>query len=206
MLVRVFTRKTLTHLGAMAVILSLAYSYVATRPAKAELNMETNLLVSTRDRFRVCLQTDSGVSTAAREKLVGSMNKLHSQRTGDWEWADLGNRVPVLEQGCPGANFPPNANAGAAAIGRGRTTAPGPHRTTIFVVSDATADAMWGPKGNVDIIPYELMCFSHECASVTSGLVVRESFLDHPDFLDPWLSISVGMAAKNLPQLEPGIK
>jgi len=206
MLVRVFTRKTLTHLGAMAIVLSLAYSYIVTRPVKAELNMETNLLVNTRDRFRVCFQAESGVSAAAKEKLVGTMNKLRSQRTADWEWADLGRSVPVLEQGCPGASFPPNATAGAAAIGRGRTTAPGPHRTTIFVISDATADALWGPKANADIIPYELMCFSHECASVTSGLVVRESFLDHPDFLDPWLSISLGMAAKNLPQLEPGFK
>jgi hypothetical protein len=185
----------LIHVIGMALVIA-GFVAIEVQPASARLTLDRGLLVSTRDRLRVCVVTApelSAASAAVTTKLAGALE--HARRHKDWVAAGLGHAVPRPEAGCPGAKIPttPVDRSDPQAVGPGLAHAPSPFRSAIIVLDDVQADKVLGAR-RAALVPFELMrADDDQLAEVTSALVVREDFLDSPEFLDPYLTVALGL-------------
>jgi hypothetical protein len=188
------TRQVLLHALAMVVVFAAIMS-LRGQKVSAQPTWDSGLLVNTRTSLRTCMVTAPGLAAqgpAIAQRVARGFEQV--RRHKDWERAGLGRSTPKVESACPGAKFPTKALEKGERVGPGLTTNPSPFRSAIFVLDDATADTVLGKGTNAGLFPYELMAVDeHEFVEVTSGLVVRESFLDSPDFTDPFLSLALGL-------------
>ena len=196
------TRRLLGLLGVSALaVAGLGFLAGNAPPAQAELTLDRGLLVNTRDRMRVCVEETPGLTEApglaepaptVRAKLGRAMQVVHQHP--DWQAAGLGDRVPALEAGCR-AKIPSDKldRGNSQAVGRGKTNNPGPFRTVIVVLDEARAARILGDRP-ATLVPFEMMCpTEEECVEVTSSVIVRESALESPDFINPYLTLAVGL-------------
>jgi hypothetical protein len=189
------TRPLLIHLIGMALVIA-GFIAIEVQPASARLTLESGLLVSTRDRLRVCVAVApelSAASGAVTTKLARTLEQARGHK--DWAAAGLGNAAPRPEAGCPGAKIPSTLvdRSDPQAVGPGLSHAPSPFRSAIIVLDRAKADKVLGARPAA-LVPFELMrADDDQLAEVTSALVVREDFLDSPEFLDPYLTVALGL-------------
>lgn len=195
MLAYVRTRPFLFHIVGMALLIA-GFVAIEVQPASARLTLDRGLLVSTRDRLRVCVATTpelSAASAAVTTKLTQALE--HARGHKDWVAAGLGNGVPRPEAGCPGAKVPTALvdRSNPQAVGPGLSHAPSPFRSAIIVLDRVKAEKVLGSRPAA-LVPFELMrADEDQLAEVTSALVVREDFLDSPEFLDPYLTVALGL-------------
>ncbi|HEX6289340.1 MAG TPA: hypothetical protein VFZ66_09130 [Herpetosiphonaceae bacterium] len=195
MFARLRIRPVLVHLVGMAIVIA-AFIAIEASPASAKLTLDSGLLVSTRDRLRVCVTTSpalAGATAAVTTKLATALQAARQHK--DWAAAGLGSAVPRPEMGCPGAQIPSTfvRRSNPQAVGPGLSSAPSPFRTAIIVLDAAKAERVLGER-KAALVPFEMMrADNDELAEVTSALVVREDFIGSPDFLDPYLTVALGL-------------
>ncbi|HEY0607147.1 MAG TPA: hypothetical protein VGD58_29780 [Herpetosiphonaceae bacterium] len=194
MLHRLTIRQLLAHGIAMALVFAAIVS-LRGQQVQAQPTWDSGLLVNTRASLRACMVTSAATSTHANaiaQRVARNFEQV--RRHKDWERAGLGKAIPAIETGCAGAKAPTQALEKGALVGPGVTKNPTPFRTVIMVLDDAAADTVLGKGTSAGLFPYELMAVEeHEFVEVTSGLVVRESFLSSADFADPYLSLALGL-------------
>ncbi len=194
MLRRFFTRQVLAHGIAMLLVVAVLIA-ARGQTVSAQPTWDSGLLVNTRSSLRACMVTAPSLQGKA-STLAARLSRgfQHARQHKDWEGAGLGKAVPAIEAACTGAKFPTQLLEKGALVGPGVTKNPTPFRTVIFVLDNATADRVLGSDKHAGLYPYELMTVNeHEFVEVTSGLVVRESFLDSPEFVDPYLTLALGL-------------
>lgn len=193
-------RRWLLYAGATLAIFvttaaAVAVFYGSKPPEAAALTLGNGLLVNTRDRLQVCVDGSPALTAAERDTALAAVaDGLASVRSHrDWEPAGFGSAVPRPQRGCPGG-FPlkPTRVEKGRPFGLGRTTSPSPYRTAVFVVDDESAAVVLGQR-DVALAPFEILCPSdHQCAEVTTALVVRKGFLTEPEF-HQWLTLAIGL-------------
>jgi hypothetical protein len=194
MLRQLMTRQVFVHAIAMALVFAAIVS-LRGQQVSAQPTWDSGLLVNTRASLRACMVTAPGLAEKApaiAQQLSQGFEKVRQHK--DWERAGLGRGVPNVERACAGATIPTRALEKGSVVGPGVTKNPTPFRTVVFVLDNATADTVLGTGVNAGLYPFEKMAVDeHEFVEVTSGLVVRESFLESPDFADPFLSLALGL-------------
>lgn len=184
------------------------------RDAVAAFTQDSALLVTDRDRLRLCIELAPAAARTApqvSDALLQALRRLRQHP--DWERAGLGSETPAPELGCPGARLPAATLKVDQIVGPGRTTVPGPHRTAVFVLDDATARAVLGPR-RAAFATFEFMCLpgpnAHQCMEVTRALLARQDFVTTPEFVDTYLTLAIGLRpltpnGSRFP-LPPGVK
>lgn len=155
----------------------------------------TALLVRSRDALRACVQVAPGLEPRKDqlvEQLRGSFGVV--QQHPSWSTAGFGRGLAEIAASCPAGVVPQEViDHKSSLVGPGVTDRPTPYRLFVYVVDDATADRVLGDR-NVERAPAELMRVgAHELAEVSTALVVRQSFLSHPEFALYWLTWGVGL-------------
>ena len=195
---RIFTRQTMMHIAAMVVVALAGVIFARTgSTAKAAVNLESPLIVTTRASLQVCAQ----VAPALKGKSVAIMSRLNQRmetlRATHPKWNDVHGRAssaPAFSSACS-VTVPTKLldEADASALGKGFTTNPSQFRAVVLVLDDQTADVVLG-KLNVKHAPYEMMQVGqHEAVEVTNALVVRESYVNTQEFVDQYLSVAVSL-------------
>ncbi|HEX6287547.1 MAG TPA: hypothetical protein VFZ66_00075 [Herpetosiphonaceae bacterium] len=194
MLRRLMNRQVFLHAIAMALVFAAIVS-LRGQNVRAQPTWDSGLLVNTRASLRTCMVTAPGLASKApaiAQQLARGLEKVRQHR--DWEPAGLGRAIPNIERACAGAQIPTRALEKGSVVGPGMTTNPTPFRSVIFVLDEATADQVLGKGTNAGLFPFEMMAVGeHESVEVTSGLVVREGFVESADFADPYLSLALGL-------------
>jgi hypothetical protein len=201
---------------ALAVVVAVTLGLLGPgRPssAAAEFTSDNALLVTNRDRLRVCVELSPALAPATAPRVSGELIQAlqRLRQHPDWEAAGLGREVPPPERGCPGARRLTAPLRFDQVVGPGVTATPGPYRTAVFVLDEATARTVLGPR-NATFAQFEIMCLpgGHLCPEVTRALLVRESFLTNVDFIDTYLTLAIGLRpltpnGSRFP-LPPGVK
>lgn len=158
-------------------------------------DVQSALLTSNRDALRLCVQESASLrGSAARitERLSTGLKTVSAHP--DWAAARFGSRTPTVERGCPGPALAlERLEPKESIIGPGLAVKPSRYRTFIHVLDERTADIVLGER-QVDRAPAEfLRVDDHVLAEVSTALVVRESYLDSPEFAERWLAGAVGL-------------
>jgi hypothetical protein len=153
------------------------------------------LLTSNRDALRLCVREAPSLragDSRVAERLGASLKAVGAHP--DWAAARFGAKAPTVDVGCPGPELAlERLEPKESIVGVGRTAKPGRYRTVIHVLDERTADVVLGER-NAERAPAEfLRVDDHVLAEVTTALVVRESYLDDPEFTSRWLSQAVGL-------------
>ncbi len=156
---------------------------------------QSALLTSNRDALRLCVREASSLragDSRVAERLGASLKAMGAHP--DWAAARFGAKAPTIDVSCPGPELAlERIEPKESIVGVGRTAKPGRYRTVIHVLDEKTADVVLGER-NAERAPAEfLRVDDHVLVEVTTALVVRESYLDDPEFASRWLSQSVGM-------------
>lgn len=193
-------RRALLHLAAMAGVLGLAAGLVGqgATPAHAELTQDNGLLVSTREDFRLCVDTTSSTARAADVRAAVVAGVAQVQRHPDWKAAfgapSAGARAAVAPS-CPTVRLPDRVDR-TTVVGPGITDSPSPYRTWVHVLDDRTADRLLGPGVAAVNVSAELMrTDERNVATVSTAVLVRDSRLDDPAFRGGLLTEGIGLRA-----------
>ena len=161
----------------------------------AHFDGQSALLTTNRDALRLCVQEAPGLRGAGArtaERLGASLKALNAHP--DWAAARFGARTPSIDVGCPGPQLAlERIDPKASIVGVGRTAKPGRYRTVVHVLDEKTADVVLGDRKAERAVAEFLRVDDHLLAEVTTALVVRESYLDDPEFTSSWLSQTVGL-------------
>lgn len=173
----------------VAVLLGL---FVEARLSAAAPHVEpgSDLIVSTRDRLRVCADIRVSDERRVADQLTEGLKRV--RRHPHWGLTDFGAGTPLLERGCS-AQLPETGVSKGIVIGPGVTERPGPFRTIIVVLGDQDADRYLGDQ-RAALVPYELMELERKVtATVTQAVVVRDSFIGSPGFVKDYLTPAIGL-------------
>ncbi|MFP2923740.1 hypothetical protein ACLESO_00720 [Pyxidicoccus sp. 3LG] len=191
--------RELVHVVAMSGVVLAAVRCGGEAPPNVldgdvHFNDQSALLTTNRDALRLCVSEAPSLRGDSRvaERLDASLKRLDAHP--DWAAARFGSKTPSIEVGCPGAGPAlERLEPKESIVGAGRTTKPSRFRTFIHVLDEKTADVVLGER-KAERAPAEfLRVDDHVLAEVTTALVVRESYLDDPEFASRWLSQSVGL-------------
>lgn len=189
--------RLLMHFVAMSAIL-LGLALYKTSNVKAELDLNSPLLVNTRTRLHLCVGVSPELQPRNLEIRERLQTSLHTLKNTNPHWnivygAD--NEVPTLENNCklniPAGSLSKDYNANA--VGLGNVTNPTPYRTVFLVLDEQRADLVLG-SAKVMLIPYEMMLISeHENVEVTTAVVLRESAIEDSEIIELHLPIGMGL-------------
>jgi len=158
-------------------------------------NGQSALLTKNRDALRLCVREAPalhGRGTRVAERLGAKLKALNAHP--DWAAARFGPKTPTVEAGCPGPELAlERINPKESIVGVGPTSTPARFRTFIHVLDEQTADVVLGDRKAERAVAEFLRVDDHVLAEVTTALVVRESYLDDPEFASRWLSQTVGL-------------
>ncbi|WP_164011405.1 hypothetical protein [Pyxidicoccus trucidator] len=194
-----FPMRELLHVVAMSGVVFAAVRCGGEAPPNildgdVHFNDQSALLTSNRDALRLCVREAASLrgDSRAAERLGASLKAVGAHP--DWAAARFGSKTPTVDVGCPGPELAlERIEPKESILGVGRTAKPGRYRTVIHVLDEKTADVVLGER-NAERAPAEfLRVDDHVLAEVTTALVVRESYLDNPEFTSRWLSQSVGL-------------
>ena len=168
------------------------------------LDLNSALLVSSRDRLQVCLQLDPALSAQAdvlASKLRADLLALRAQHPS-WRVAGLDRGEITVVVGCPGgaaiAQRIDEKGIDGAVIGPGLRSAPTLSRTHVHVLTDAVATSVLGERMFARAIAELAVVDDHRVAEVSTALIVRASAIGTDAFRRDALAQSVG-----LPALQP---
>ena len=156
---------------------------------------QSALLTTNRDALRLCVREAPSLRASGSrvtERVAASLKAVGAHP--DWAAARFGSKTPTVEAGCPGPELAlERLEPKESIVGQGRTSKPGRYRTVIHVLDEKTADRVLGER-QAERAPAEfLRVDDHVLAEVTTALVVRESYLDDPEFTSRWLAQAVGL-------------
>ncbi|WP_163994132.1 hypothetical protein [Pyxidicoccus caerfyrddinensis] len=156
---------------------------------------QSALLTTNRDALRLCVREAPSLranGSRVTERLTASLKAVGAHP--DWVAARFGSKTPTVEAGCPGPELAlERLEPKESIVGVGPTTKPGRFRTVIHVLDEKTADQVLGER-KAERAPSEfLRVDDHMLVEVTTALVVRESYLDDPEFTSRWLAQAVGL-------------
>lgn len=158
--------------------------------AVPQVDPESDLIVSTRERLRVCADIRAANQRQVTDQLTAGLRQV--RRHPHWERTDFGTETPVLERGCR-AQLPDDGVAKGIVVGPGITEHPGPYRTIVVVLGGEEADRLLGNQRAV-LVPYELMKLDPGMtATVTQTVVVRDAFVSSPEFVKDYLTPAIGL-------------
>jgi hypothetical protein len=198
MLKQIRTHQIIAHLAAMAVVI-LGAVFVAKLPstAHAEVDNTSPLAVTIRTSLEVCAQVSSSLKGKQAQILNQLSKRMETLKNTHPEWNTVygsDTPAPQFHSNCtvkiPTSQLDPGD---MNAVGRGIITDPSSFRAVVLVLDDQMADTVLGPL-DISHAVYEVMQVSeHEYVEVTNALVVRESFIGNPDFVDQYLSVAVSL-------------
>lgn len=187
--------------GVLAALLVLVLGlFVEARRTEAvpRADPQSDLIVSTRDRLRVCADIRVADQRQVTDRLTAGLKQV--RRHPHWELTDFGRRTPAVEDGCR-ATLPPDGVAKGVVVGPGVTERPGPYRTVVVVLGGEEADRLLGGQ-QAALVPYELMELDPgTTATVTQAVVVRDTFVSSPQFVKDYLTPAIGLHPE--PDLNP---
>lgn len=182
-----------TTYGVVAALVAVFLGlFVESRLSAAAPHVEpdSDLIVSTRDRLRVCADIRVPDERRVVEQITAGLDQV--RRHPHWHLTDFGSKVPALENGCE-ARLPETGVAKGVVIGPGVTERPGPHRTVIVVLGDQEAERYLGDQ-RAALVPFELMELRPGMtATVTQAVVVRDSFVGSHEFIKEYLTPAIGL-------------
>jgi hypothetical protein len=153
------------------------------------LDLSSALLVTTRDRLRICMQVDPALDAAPlASALRDDLARLRAHR--DWVPAGLDRSAFEVVLGCPGPllDTPVDGKHPGAV-----TTEPSPYRVHLHVLAEARAATALGDllfaRAIAELAPVD----HHRVAEVSTALVVRASALGTDDFRNLALAQSLGL-------------
>lgn len=197
MFLHIRTRQTLLHFAAMAIIL-VGFTVIWTNSmVHAKVDLDSPLLVNTRDSLRVCTTVAPKLETQRMDVAQQLTERMQRLQTTHPDWDKVYDKVtsaPSFETDCT-ATIPTNLfdPADATAVGRGLVKKPSPFRAIVLVLDEDTADMVLGTL-DVSHAAYEMMQVSeYEAVEVTNALVVRNSFIGTQEFVEQYLSVAVGL-------------
>lgn len=197
MFLHIWTRQALAHFAAMAIVLVGFIVIWPNSMVHAKVDLDSPLLVSTRESLRVCTTVDPKLEAQRSEIAQRLTERMQQLQTTHPDWDKIYDKVisaPPFETDCT-ATIPTNLldPADATVIGKGLVKNPSPFRAIVLVLDDDTADVVLG-KLDVSHAAYEMMQVSeYEAVEVTNALVVRNSFIGTQEFVDQYLSVAVGL-------------
>ena len=163
------------------------------------LDLDSALLVDSRDHLAVCLQVDATLTADAprlAEQLHADLMALRAAHT-DWRAAGLDAGEVSVSIGCPGGLVPldaiDNKGAGGAVLGPGLRAAPTQFRTYVHVISDATAATVLADRRFGRAIAELAAVDDHRVAEVSTAIVVRASALGTAEFRADALAQAIGL-------------
>ena len=163
------------------------------------LDLDSALLVDSRDHLAVCLQVDATLTADAPRlaaQLHADLMALRSAHT-DWRAAGLDTGEVAVTIGCPGGLVPTGAidtkGAGGAVIGPGLRAAPTPFRTYVHVIPDATATTVLADRLFGRAIAELAAVDEHRVAEVSTAIVIRASALGTAEFRADALAQAIGL-------------
>lgn len=169
-------------------------------PSRSLLDLESALLVATRDRLQVCLHLDPDIiaqTDALASRLRADLVALRAHP--DWHAAGLERGDVTVAAGCPGAPVLEAAvdgkGAGGAVLGPGLTSTPSPYRLHLHALGDARASVVLGDLASARAIAELVPVDEHRVAEVSTALVVRASALGTAVFQQETLAPSLGLRA-----------
>ncbi|MDT0532404.1 hypothetical protein RM555_25710 [Micromonospora sp. DSM 115977] len=179
--------------GVLAALLALFVGlFVESRRSAAvpSVDPKSDLIVSNRDRLRVCADIRVADQGQVTDRLTAGLGQV--RRHPHWELTDFGDRTPALEGGCQ-AELPQDGVAKGVVVGPGVTARPGPYRTVVVVLGGEEADRLLGGQ-RAALAPYELMELKPgTTATVTQAVVVRDTFVGSPEFVKDYLTPAIGL-------------
>ena len=154
------------------------------------IDPDSDLIVSTRERLRVCADIRATDERRVADQLTADLRQV--RRHPHWDLTDFGSRTPALDRDCT-ARLPETGVTKGVVIGPGVTDRPGPYRTVVGVLADGDADRYLGTQ-RAALVPYELMELRPgTTATVTQAVVVRETFVSSPEFVKDYLTPAIGL-------------
>lgn len=175
--------------GLLAVVLGLVVESRLS-PDVAHVDPGSDLIVSTRERLRVCADIRGADERRVTDQLTAGLRRV--RRHPHWHLTDFGGDVPALERGCP-ARLPETGVSKGIVVGPGVTERPGPYRTVVVVLGGRDADRFLGHQ-RAALVPYELMELRPGMtATVTQAVVVRDTFVSSPEFTRDYLTPAIGL-------------
>ena len=127
------------------------------------VDLESALLVRSRDHLQVCLQVDPALASqtaAIAARLRDDLGHLEAHR--DWSAAGLDRGAIEVVIGCPGGASVDHSldakGAGGSVLGPGMTMTPSPFRAHVHAIADTHAAAVLGDEAFAlfDVISHEL--------------------------------------------------
>ena len=188
------------HLVLMAAVAAgVVFAAMGGSSPHAHLDLDSGLLVSTREDFQVCAEVAGPLErdqAALAGRLETALRTVREHR--DWAAAGLGARPASVTLGCPSASAPaaldaPPANEHDNPVEP--VDEPSPYRVWVYVLDDASADRLLGRSVNSALAPAEhIAAGGHGVAEVSTAVYVRASHLDDPDFARTTLTAAAGLA------------
>ncbi|MDQ3337968.1 MAG: hypothetical protein M4D80_22625 [Myxococcota bacterium] len=168
------------------------------------LDLDSALLVRSRDRLQVCLQIDPALAARTDQLATTLRADLLALRTlhPSWRVAGLDKGEITVVVGCPaGAAVSQRIDEkgiDGAVVGPGLRSAPSLSRTHVHVVTDAVAMTVLGERSFARAIAELAVVDDHRVAEVSTALIVRASAIGTDAFRRDALAQSIG-----LPVLQP---
>lgn len=190
------------HLVLMAAVAAgMVFAAIGGSSPQAHLDLDSGLLVSTREDFQVCAEV-AGPLQRDQAALVGRLETaLRTVREHrDWTAAGLGARPASVTLGCPSGSIPVALDSLEAPVDEHGERVepvddPSPYRVWVYVLDDVTADRLLGRSVNTALAPAERVATGkHGVAEVSTAVYVRASHLDDPGFARTTLTAAAGLA------------
>jgi hypothetical protein len=165
---------------------------------ESELDLDSALLVRSRDHLVVCLQIDPALVARTDQYVTQLRTDLATlqARHPDWHVGGLGQNTFEIVVGCPGDGVIPqlidDKGTGGAVIGPGLRTSPTQFRTHVHVLGDAKATVL-GDRPFGRAIAELAVVDEHRVAEVSTALVIRASAIGTDAFRDDALAQSLGL-------------
>ncbi|SEU36497.1 hypothetical protein [Stigmatella erecta] len=199
------------HVAAMLGVLGLgvrcAGEEAPEEAGHSHVVFEGGLLVSERQALQLCVELAPGLEDRSEEVLSRLQADVAALEGGHPDWGVARyRRAPVrLQRGCPGEGLPKRRLEGKGeSLNTGPTLAPSPFRTFVYVLDDASADAVLGGQEAVRASAETMRVDDHVLVEVSTALVVRASSLGTASFRETWLPTGVGLRPLNAPA-EPAV-
>jgi hypothetical protein len=162
------------------------------------MDLESALLVRSRDHLVVCLQIDPALAANTNQYVTQLRTDLATlqARHPDWHVGGLGQNTFEIVVGCPGDGVLPqlidDKGTGGAVIGPGLRSAPTQFRTHVHVLGDVAANVLADrPFGRA--IAELAAVDDHRVAEVSTALVIRASALGTDAFRNDALAQGLGL-------------
>lgn len=162
------------------------------------LDLDSALLVRSRDRLEVCVQVDpalAGQTDHFANLLRADLRRLQTTHP-DWRAAGLDGDFAVVV-GCPGdaiaSQLADDKGTFGAVIGPGLRAAPSQFRVHVHVMGDATAAVVLGDRPFARAIAELAVVDEHRIAEVSTAVIVRAPLLGGDEFRGDALAQSLGL-------------